>query len=79
MFGFSCVILLLLFFHWHLYEESSVFYKKGQRSIMRAMFGEHLFDRKRSKDLMFMLHLNETIDKLTVLDSVGCSGNLSRG
>ena len=38
---------------------------------MRAMCGVQLRDMKRSKDLMLMLVLNETIDQLAVAVFVG--------
>ena len=38
--------------------------------MVRAMCGVQLKDRKRSTDLMFMLGLNETIDQLTMANSV---------
>ena len=38
--------------------------------MVRAMCGVQLKDRKRSKDLMFMLGLYETIDQLAMANSV---------
>ena len=38
--------------------------------MVRAMCGVQLKDRKRSTYLMFMLGLNETIDKLAMANSV---------
>ena len=37
---------------------------------MRAMCGVHLKDREIAKDIMLMLGLNETIDQLTMANSV---------
>ena len=37
---------------------------------MRAMCGEHIKDRKRSKDMMPMLVFNQTIDQLAVANRV---------
>ena len=38
--------------------------------LVRAMCGVQLKDRKRSADLMFMLDLRETIDQLSMANSV---------
>ena len=38
---------------------------------MKAMFGVQLTDRKRAKDLMLMMSLNETIDQLAMEVSIG--------
>ena len=45
---------------------------------MRAMCGVQLKDRKRSTDLMFMLCLKETIDQLTMANSVHWYGHILR-
>ena len=48
--------------------------------MMRAMCGVLLKDRKRCKDFMLMLGLNETIDQLTIANSVHWYGYvLTRG
>ena len=39
---------------------------KTERSMVRAMHGVQLKDRKRSTNFMFMLGLNETIDQLAM-------------
>ena len=44
--------------------------------MVRAMCGVQLKDRKRCTDLMFMLGLNETIDKLTMANSVCWYGHV---
>ena len=38
--------------------------------MMRAMCGVQLKERKRAKDLMSMLALNETVDQLDVVNNV---------
>ena len=38
--------------------------------MMRSMCGVQLNDRKRSKDMMFMLGINETIDQLAMASSI---------
>ena len=40
--------------------------RRAERSKVRAMCGVQLKERKSSKDLMFMLGLNETIDQLAM-------------
>ena len=47
-------------------------------SVVRAMCGVHLKDRKTSMDLMFMLGLNETIDQLAMANSVHRYGHVLR-
>ena len=44
--------------------------RRTERSMVRAMCGVQLNDRKRTKDLMLMLGLNETIDQLAMASSV---------
>ena len=54
---------------WCLKEsETEIFRTEG--SMVRAMCGVQLKDRKRSMDLMFMFDLNETADQLTMANSV---------
>ena len=44
--------------------------RRTERSMVRAMRGVQLKDRKRSTDLMLMLGLKETIDQLAMANSV---------
>ena len=44
--------------------------KKTERSMVRAMCGVQLKDRKNSTNGMLMVVLNETIDKLAIANSV---------
>ena len=46
--------------------------------MVRAMCGVQLKGRKRSKDLMLMLGLNETIDQLAMSNSVRWYGHVLR-
>ena len=46
--------------------------------MVTAMCGVQLKDSKRSMDLMFILGLNETIDQLTVTNSVRWYGHVLR-
>ena len=52
--------------------------RRTQRSMVRAMRGVQLKDRKRSMDLMFMLGLKETIDQLAMANSVRWYGHVLR-
>ena len=52
--------------------------RRTERSMVRAMCGVQLIDRKRSTDLMFMLGLKETIDQLSMTNSVCCYGHVLR-
>ena len=44
--------------------------QEAERSMVRAMCGVQLKDRKGSTDLMLMLGLNKTIDQLAMVNSV---------
>ena len=46
--------------------------------MVRAMCGLQLKDRKRSKHLVLMLGLNETIDQLAMANSVRWDGHVLR-
>ena len=46
--------------------------------MVRAMYGAQLKDRKISTDLMLMLGLKETIDRLTIANSVRWYGHVLR-
>ena len=54
---------------WCLKESEMGILRRTERSMVRAMCGVQLKDRKRSKDLMLMLGLNETIDQLAMANS----------
>ena len=45
-------------------------FQRTERSMVRAVCGILLKDRKRCTDFMFMLGLNETIDRLAMRNSV---------
>ena len=55
---------------WCLKESEMAIFTKDRNTMVRAMCGVQLKDRKRSTDLMFMLGLNETIDQLAMVNSV---------
>ena len=52
--------------------------QRTERSMVRAMCGVQLKERKRYTDLMFMLGLKETIDQLTMTNSVHWYGHVLR-
>ena len=52
--------------------------QRTERSIVRAVCGVQLKDRKRSKDFMLMLGMNETIDQLAMANSVHWYGHVLR-
>ena len=52
--------------------------RRTERSMVRAMCGVHLKDRKRSTDLMLMLGSSETIDQLAMANSVCRYGHVLR-
>ena len=55
---------------WCLKESEMGILQRAGRSMVRAMCGVQLKDRKRSTDLMFMFCLNEAIDGLAMANSV---------
>ena len=63
---------------WCLIERYMGILRRTERSMLRAMCGVQLKDRKRSTDLMFMLGLNGTIDQLAMASSVCWYGHVLR-
>ena len=61
---------------WSLKESEMGILQRTERSMVRAMCGVQLKDRKISTDLMFMLGLLETIDQLDMASSVRWYGHL---
>ena len=47
-----------------------------ERSILKAICGVQLKDRKKSMDLMFMFSLNEAVDQLAVANSICWYGHV---
>ena len=64
---------------WCLKEREMGILRKTERSMVRAMCGVQLKDRKRSTDLMFMLGLKETIDHFAMANSVRWYGHVMKG
>ena len=58
--------------------ESEMGILRTERSMVKAMCGVQLNNRKRSKDLMLMLGLNVTIDQLAMSNSVRWHGDQLR-
>ena len=50
----------------------------SERSMVRAMCGVQLKDRKRSTDMMFILCLKETMDQLAMANNVRWYGHVLR-
>ena len=63
---------------WCLKESEMGILQRTERSMVRAMCGVQLIDRKRSTDVMFMLGLNETMDQLAMANSVRWYGHVLR-
>ena len=59
-------------------KQSEIRILKTERSMVRAMCGVQLKDRKRSTDLMSMLSLKETVDQLSMANSVRWYGYVLR-
>ena len=52
--------------------------QRTERSMVRAMCGVQLKDRKSSTDLMLMLGLRKTIGQLAMANSLRCYGHVLR-
>ena len=63
---------------WCLKESEMGIKRRTERSMVSAMCGVQLKDRKRSTDLMFMLGLKETTDQLAIANSVCLHGHVLR-
>ena len=60
---------------WCLRESEMRILRRTESSMVRTMCGVQLKDRKRSTDLMLMLGLKETMDQLSLANSVRCYGH----
>ena len=63
---------------WCLKESEMGILQRTEISMVRAMCGVQLKDRKKCTDLMFMLGLDETIDQLAMANSVCWYGHVLR-
>ena len=61
---------------WCLKESEMGTLRRTESSMVRAMCGVQLKDRKRSIDLMFMLGLNKTMDQLAMASSFRWYGHV---
>ena len=52
--------------------------ERTERSMESAMCGLQLKDRKRAKELMLVLGLNETVDQLSIASNVCSYGDVLR-
>ena len=59
-------------------KESKMGILRTERSTVRAMCGVQHKNRKRSMNMIFMKGLTETIDQLTMANSVHCYGHVLR-
>ena len=63
---------------WYLNESVMGMLWRTDRSMVRAMCGVQLKDRKRSTDFMLVLGLKETIDQLSMAKSFRWYGHVLR-
>ena len=63
---------------WSMKQSEMGIIRRTERSMVRAMCGVQLKDRKISTDLMFMLGMNETTDQLAMAKSVRWNGHVLR-
>ena len=61
---------------WCLKESENGILQRTQRSMVRAMCGVQIKEKKRSTDLTLMFGLNETIDQLAIANSVYWYGHV---
>ena len=61
---------------WCLKESEIGILRRTERSMVRAVSGVKLKDREEFKDLMLMLGLNETIDRLAIANNVHWYGHV---
>jgi len=55
---------------WCLGEKELSILRRTERAMVRAMCGMKLMDRKSTDELMDMLGLNETVDKMAIASGV---------
>ena len=55
---------------WCLRENEVAILRRTERAMIRAMCGVKLMDKKNTEELMVMLKLKETIDKLAKANAV---------
>ena len=63
---------------WCLREKELEIMRRTERAMIRAMCGVKLMDRRNTEQLMDMLGLNETLDKLAKANAVRWYGHVLR-
>ena len=63
---------------WCLRENEMIILRRTERAMMRSMSGVKLVDRKNTEDLMKMLGLKETLDKMAQANGVRWYGHVDR-
>ena len=63
---------------WCLKESEVAILRRTERAMVRAMCGVKLMDKKKTKDLMNMLGLEETVDQLAKANGVRWYGHVLR-
>ena len=61
---------------WCLRENEMVILRRTERAMVRSMCGVKLVDRKNTEELMKMLGLKETLDKMAKVNGVRWYGNV---
>ena len=76
----SCVRSAMLYGSetWCLRENEMVILRRTERAMMRSMCGVKLVDRKKMEDLMEMLGLKETLDRMAKANGVRWYGHVIR-
>ena len=76
----SCIRSAMLYGSetWCLMENEMIIVRRTKRAMMRSMCGVKLVDRKNAADLMKMLGLKETLDKMAQANGVRWYGHVVR-
>ena len=76
----SCVRLAMLYESetWCLREKEMATLKRTERAMIRAMCGVTQLDRRNSKDLMDMLGIKESLDRMTKASIVVSAGHFRK-
>jgi hypothetical protein len=76
----SCIRPVMLYGSetWCLSENEMAILRRTERAMVRAMCGAKLMDKKRTKDLMEMLGLEETMDQMAMANGVRWYGHVLR-
>ena len=76
----SCVRLAMLYGSetWYLRENEMIILRRAERAMVRSMCGVKLVDRKNTEDLMKMLGLKETLDKMAQVNGGRWYGHVVR-